>query len=310
MSAGAAIAGAAASAAAGRDELTGANAALNELQNNRLRHRTEDIKLKGLIARWKELGYASEEQARTRLEIASCGMILCAQQIPSDDVTYAQAKAVQDLGSSYLFERDRQLLLSTNNTRGSRDFFYDKIVDAGSDAWTAYRGNTYALGVAETVGGGLGLSASLTALPVCATLVGCALPLSGATISADIAYTGLKTIVYGQPQATMGAQALSAATGLSLQTSELIYAGLALAPTAIEAVVANRAANAYGTARQTARATYSAGETASPGSVVIAAPKAESVVGGRSEVARRSLTNQSTAVRDFLISPRRRGTMR
>src|SRR4051794_30898935 len=100
MSAGAAIAGAVASAAAGRDVLTGANAALNEVQNNRLLHRTEQVKLNSLVSRWKELGYASEEQARARLEIAACAMTLCAAQIPSGDATYGQAKTVQDLGAS------------------------------------------------------------------------------------------------------------------------------------------------------------------------------------------------------------------
>jgi hypothetical protein len=82
MSAGAAMAGAAVNAAAGRDALTGANAALNEVQNNRLLHRTEQVKLSSLVSRWQELGYASEEQARARLEIAACGMTLCAE--PTD----------------------------------------------------------------------------------------------------------------------------------------------------------------------------------------------------------------------------------
>lgn len=113
--------------------MTGAATALDGERYNRRLHETERQVLDRLKKKWKELGYASEEQAEERLSLASCALVHCADGISETDLGYRILKVNQNIGNTEEYSEERKLLLSQKDDFGSPLFVYaasDRINDA------------------------------------------------------------------------------------------------------------------------------------------------------------------------------------
>ena len=108
-----AIIGAATATAIGGNAQAGASTAADGDMYNRQLHKSEIEKLAELKSKWKELGYASEAEAESRLIKASCALTHCADGISETDIAYRMLSKVQAEGNTSEYARERELLTGT-----------------------------------------------------------------------------------------------------------------------------------------------------------------------------------------------------
>lgn len=219
----------------GYDVNTAANTAEIAIANNR-QLRQSEVKRIELLAK----GNANQQ---ARLSIAACAMVKCAEGYEGT-TEYSFLKAIQDAGLSDTFKVERDLLVKQNfrvSTGGfvniDKQLFDYTLLDRGTDKLTSiynpldrdYKITNRATGILMVAGGATGVTGSTALGSTCITGAGCVLALGGFVASADLTVTGLNQTLYGKPSNTLGAQAISATTGLSLNQSELVYGLLGLA---------------------------------------------------------------------------------
>lgn len=219
----------------GYDVNTAANTAEIAIANNR-QLRQSEVKRIELLAK----GNANQQ---ARLSIAACAVVKCAEGYEGT-TEYSFLKAIQDAGLSDTFKVERDLLVQQNfrvSTGGfvniDKQLFDYTLLDRGTDKLTSiynpldrdYKITNRATGILMVAGGATGVTGSTALGSTCITGAGCVLALGGFVASADLTVTGLNQTLYGKPSNTLGAQAISATTGLSLNQSELVYGLLGLA---------------------------------------------------------------------------------
>ncbi|NEN76630.1 hypothetical protein F9B74_09970 [Pelistega sp. NLN82] len=176
-----------------------------------------------------------DEDKQQRLEIAACALMHCSAQIPEDDPDYAEAyakaKALEDLGNTPEYALERQLLRQQKLSEfvpivGSitRPLFTYEIGDGAIDyadkVNTKYAVTTRAGGALQAVGGGASVAAGAT---LCKTGIGCIVGVPVGSYGIDNITAGISTVIKGKTIPTVGAQLLSNITGLSTETSEMVY---------------------------------------------------------------------------------------
>lgn len=219
----------------GYDPTTAASSAEVAILNNRQLHQNEIIRIKMLAA-----GNANKE---ARYNIAACALVRCAEGYEGT-TEYAYLKAIQDAGNSADFKVERDYLtkqtfrapLMGSLTTNQKLFEYtssDRIIDEKTASVRELNGKyqitTRAGGAVMVVGGGVGLAGSTALGSTCVTGVGCLVALGGFVSSADLVMTGAKQAWSGKSVDTIGAQVISATTGLSTSQAEMIYGMLSMA---------------------------------------------------------------------------------
>lgn len=217
----------------GYDVNVAANSAEIAIRNNRQLNENE-IKSIDILAK-------GDSQKKDRLTVAACALIKCSAGLDPNSVEYKMLIKVENLGNTSDYKAERDLLkqqkynydytflgYNVPNAKGSDQLFTYTIVDSsldlGSRINTKYSIGTRAGGVLMVAGGIAGGIVSTGGLVTCVTGIGCLAAGTGLVTSADIASTGLKQVVQGKSQNTLGAMAISEVTGISLATSENIYA--------------------------------------------------------------------------------------
>ncbi len=219
----------------GYDPTTAASSAEVAILNNRQLHQNEIIRIKMLAA-----GNANKE---ARYNIAACALVRCAEGYEGT-TEYAYLKAIQDAGNSADFKVERDYLtkqtfrapIMGSLTTNQKLFEYtsnDRILDQKTASVRELNGKyqitTRAGGAVMVVGGGVGLAGSTALGSTCVTGVGCLVALGGFVSSADLVMTGAKQAWSGKSVDTIGAQVISATTGLSTSQAEMIYGMLSMA---------------------------------------------------------------------------------
>ncbi len=219
----------------GYDPTTAASSAEVAILNNRQLYQNEIIKIKMLAA-----GNANKE---ARYNIAACALVRCAEGYEGT-TEYAYLKAIQDAGNSAAFKVERDYLtkqtfrtpIMGSMTTNQKLFEYtssDRTQDAAVSNFRELNGKyqitTRAGGAVMVVGGGVGLAGSTALGSTCVTGVGCLVALGGFVSSADLVMTGAKQAWSGKSVDTIGAQVISATTGLSTSQAEMIYGMLSMA---------------------------------------------------------------------------------
>jgi filamentous hemagglutinin len=219
----------------GYDPTTAASSAEVAILNNRQLYQNEIIKIKMLAA-----GNANKE---ARYNIAACALVRCAEGYEGT-TEYAYLKAIQDAGNSADFKVERDYLskqkfrtpIMGSMTTNQKLFEYtssDRTQDAAVSNFRELNGKyqitTRAGGAVMVVGGGVGLAGSTALGSTCVTGVGCLVALGGFVSSADLVMTGAKQAWSGKSVDTIGAQVISATTGLSTSQAEMIYGMLSMA---------------------------------------------------------------------------------
>ncbi|EXS30034.1 intein C-terminal splicing region domain protein [Acinetobacter sp. 742879] len=219
----------------GYDPTTAASSAEVAILNNRQLYQNEIIKIKMLAA-----GNANKE---ARYNIAACALVRCAEGYEGT-TEYAYLKAIQDAGNSADFKVERDYLskqkfrtpIMGSMTTNQKLFEYtssDRTQDAAVSNFRELNGKyqitTRAGGAVMIVGGGVGLAGSTALGSTCVTGVGCLVALGGFVSSADLVMTGAKQAWSGKSVDTIGAQVISATTGLSTSQAEMIYGMLSMA---------------------------------------------------------------------------------
>ncbi|MDC5321038.1 DUF637 domain-containing protein [Acinetobacter baumannii] len=220
---------------AGYDPNTAANSAEIAILNNRQLNQSEIIKIRMLAA-----GNANKE---ARYNIAACALVRCAEGYEGT-TEYAFLKRIQDAGNSAEFKGERDILVKQNfrtpimgsMTTNQKLFEYsilDRNLDKSSSNFRELNGKyqitTRAGGAVMVVGGGVGLAGSTALGSTCVTGVGCLVALGGFVSSADLVMAGAKQAWSGKSIDTIGAQVISATTGLSTSQAEMIYGMLSMA---------------------------------------------------------------------------------
>ncbi|EPL4220934.1 TPA: DUF637 domain-containing protein [Acinetobacter baumannii] len=219
----------------GYDPTTAASSAEVAILNNRQLYQNEIIKIKMLAA-----GNANKE---ARYNIAACALVRCAEGYEGT-TEYTYLKAIQDAGNSADFKVERDYLskqkfrtpIMGSMTTNQKLFEYtssDRTQDAAVSNFRELNGKyqitTRAGGAVMVVGGGVGLAGSTALGSTCVTGVGCLVALGGFVSSADLVMTGAKQAWSGESVDTIGAQVISATTGLSTSQAEMIYGMLSMA---------------------------------------------------------------------------------
>ncbi|WP_296517797.1 DUF637 domain-containing protein [Acinetobacter oleivorans] len=219
----------------GYDPATAASSAEVAILNNRQLYQNEIIKIKMLAA-----GNANKE---ARYNIAACALVRCAEGYEGT-TEYAYLKAIQDAGNSADFKVERDYLTKqtfrtpimgslTTNQKLFEYTYTDRTQDAVDSNFRELNGKyqitTRAGGAVMVVGGGVGLAGSTALGTTCVTGVGCLVALGGFVSSADLVMTGAKQAWSGKSVDTIGAQVISATTGLSTSQAEMIYGMLSMA---------------------------------------------------------------------------------
>ncbi|MFV5365351.1 DUF637 domain-containing protein [Acinetobacter oleivorans] len=219
----------------GYDPTTAASSAEVAILNNRQLYQNEIIKIKMLAA-----GNTNKE---ARYNIAACALVRCAEGYEGT-TEYTYLKAIQDAGNSADFKVERDYLskqkfrtpIMGSMTTNQKLFEYtssDRTQDAAVSNFRELNGKyqitTRAGGAVMVVGGGVGLAGSTALGSTCVTGVGCLVALGGFVSSADLVMTGAKQAWSGKSVDTIGAQVISATTGLSTSQAEMIYGMLSMA---------------------------------------------------------------------------------
>jgi filamentous hemagglutinin len=248
--------------------LQGIASATNADVNNRQLHPTELQRIKDLAK--------DDSQKEARLTAAACALVHCADGVPQDDPTYPYLRAMQDAGVNYSDEK--QLL---NQQRGLDGRSYQTLyqydsVDAGLDWASQNKMGSRAIGVGQTVAGIAGIAGSAA---LCTSGAGCVVGAATGTVSADYALAGAKQAVTGNSATPYGEQVLQS-LGLSPQAAAYTYAALGIAPAALDAVLASKAARQTAKYNTLAKASYS---DFTPGGIkatpeIMATPQAQTLM--------------------------------
>ncbi|MDX8163083.1 hypothetical protein [Acinetobacter pittii] len=163
---------------------------------------------------------AGNTNKQARYNIAACALVRCAEGYEGT-TEYAYLKAIQDAGNSADFKVERDYLTKqtfrtpimgslTTNQKLFEYTYTDRTQDAVDSNFRELNGKyqitTRAGGAVMVVAGGVGLAGS-----------------------ADLVMTGAKQAGSGKSVDTIGAQVISATTGLSTSQAEMIYGMLSMA---------------------------------------------------------------------------------
>ncbi|MDR1461125.1 MAG: hypothetical protein LBI78_05720 [Campylobacteraceae bacterium] len=177
------------------------------------------------------------QEEQYRLTAAACALTNCADGVSDKDPNYQQLLQLQNDGKEYKDEQSILLQSSSisfleenkditdDSLIGTPPFFY-MPQDYVTDKITSNELDTRALGGVQAITGIADIGASLIA---CSTTAGVGCTIGGSalwTIGWDNYYTGTQTLISGEQQSTLGATVISQLTGLTPETSELIYAGM------------------------------------------------------------------------------------
>lgn len=222
----------------------GAGTALVVDTNNRQLHSVELNRIKQLSG--------GNSQKEAKLTAAACALVRCADGVPLDDPTYAYLKSLQDYGSGLTDEK--ALLASQKGMDGKTygNLFQYTIGMDFQDYLDQSKVGTRVLGAAQATGGVAGIAAGAV---MCTTPLTCAGGAVVATTSADYGAAGLNQAITGQTQVTNGERVLQS-LGLSPQTAAITYGLIGLSPSAVEAVLVNKAVNEASAYNQLVRDSY------------------------------------------------------
>ncbi|HJV75948.1 MAG TPA: hemagglutinin repeat-containing protein [Noviherbaspirillum sp.] len=236
----------------------GAAASLNVDANNRQLHEAEKARIQALAK--------GDPQKEARLTAAACALVKCYAEYPEGSQAYQQLKQIADIGESDALSGERKLLSQQSGMFGytTSGVFSDANIDATKRINNTYQITTRALGGLQAVGGavttvaGAGVTAA-GAVTCPETGIGCLAAAGGTAMMGyglDQSKAGVGTVASGQQQPTLGGQLLQQMLGVSPQTAELMYGLAGLTPAAVEATLANQAANKSTQMYNLSRASY------------------------------------------------------